>query len=135
MVSLEEFVTKSGSMLKRTRCPITDSEQLETLLDVPFDSGVWGEWTAERRWLNRLAKLRFAILYNESIDLYFQRWVLSKDAVHSKKIERLRQGRYTLAQFKENFRELALSAGLRQFPRAIANLLLRHDRVSFRAPD
>src|SRR4051812_23909352 len=65
-------------MLTRLRCPITQGEDLQTDLDLPFDSGVLGQWAAERGHKERLAKARFVILQNRAIGFRFQSLVFDQ---------------------------------------------------------
>ncbi len=74
-------------MLDRIECPITASPAVVERIDLPYDSALLGEWSAQRKQTDRLAHKRFTICHNPAIDFYFQRSVFDQ----GEEIER-RQG-------------------------------------------
>ncbi|MDD5348649.1 MAG: class I SAM-dependent methyltransferase [Chthoniobacteraceae bacterium] len=62
-------------MISREACPITQEKDLVVALDMPYHSGVLGEWSRESHHEELLRGCNFTILHNRRIDFYFQRWV------------------------------------------------------------
>jgi SAM-dependent methyltransferase len=66
-------------MFQRLTCPITQSSDLVTKIELPYASGLLGPWTAERRQQGLLSDCSFVILHNPAIEFYFQRWVFDQE--------------------------------------------------------
>ena len=66
-------------MFDRNACPITGSTHLLEKASAPYDSGLLGDWAAQRKQRERLAERRYVILHNPGIDFYFQRSVFDQE--------------------------------------------------------
>jgi SAM-dependent methyltransferase len=66
-------------MLTRNTCPITGQQDLVTVINLPFHEGVLAEWARSRQWFDHLRDCAYRVLYNPSIDFYFQSLVFSEE--------------------------------------------------------
>lgn len=65
----------------RDACPISgaSSPEIETLVSLPFDEGVLGDWAKEKGKISLVAGKAFRIYRNPSLDFYWQQLVMSNE--------------------------------------------------------
>lgn len=76
----------------RDACPISgaSSPAIETLVSLPFDEGVLGDWARKKGKVDLVAGKEFRIYKNPSLDFYWQQLVMSnEEATHHR--ERIRK--------------------------------------------
>jgi len=66
-------------MFQRLTCPITQSNDLVTKVELSYASGLLGQWAVERRQQEMLSACSFVILHNPAIQFYFQKWVFDQE--------------------------------------------------------